>query len=486
MNKEIKRLVAMLLVLTAFSVVSPVKYLKNFNLNVAYASTDDDDEEEAIENSYLDDLEISEGKLDFSEKKTEYTVKIDSSDESIVVTATAKNSTDKIKIDGSSVLPLVDNKAEKTVELNKGRNLIKIKVETQDYGIRTYNLVVNRGSASNSDDSDGVYLDSITLSDGSISYSKNKMAYDVNVNSSINEIRIAAQPEYDDYEVKIDGISVDKDESYRRTIKLTSGKNTILIDLEDNEGNEQTYTLNIYRGGTNEVNASQVIDNEQDPIYLDDIVIEDGSIPLNFKPKVTSYVLNVKENWDNIVIKAKPEYDDVVRVNGTTTADPYMRRVNLEEGKNVIQIKVNNSNSYDRNDDEFEERLYTLTVYRGTSQSNSSNNGQITSTDVKTNQWININGKWKYNDSVGNYLKNTWYFDESYGKNYYFKEDGTMATGWVSYNGNWYCLDSSGAMITGWFKDTNGKWYYLNSTGQMVTSTTINGYKIDTNGVWVF
>ena len=53
-----------------------------------------------------------------------------------------------------------------------------------------------------------------------------------------------------------------------------------------------------------------------------------------------------------------------------------------------------------------------------------------------------------------------------------------MATGWITYNGNWYYLDNSGAMKTGWIRDTNGNWYYLYSSGVMAANTTIDGYKI--------
>lgn len=40
-------------------------------------------------------------------------------------------------------------------------------------------------------------------------------------------------------------------------------------------------------------------------------------------------------------------------------------------------------------------------------------------------------------------------------------------------------------MVTGWLQDTDGKWYYLNSNGAMAKNTTINGYYVDENGVWV-
>jgi hypothetical protein len=502
MNKKIKRIVAMSLSLTAFSAASPAKYFKFINLSeFAYASSDDDDtiDAAAIEASYLDDLEISDGSISFTEKQTDYTVKIDENTESIVVKAQAKDSSDEIKINDELVTLDSNNVAEKPIKLNEGRNLIRIKLVTDDYGLRIYNLVVNRGSADTSSSSDSTntpYLNDIVLSDGDLSFSKNKTSYDVNVNSSINEIRIAAQPEDDNYEVKIDGVRVEKDEDYRRTVQLSNGNNSIPIDLEDNEGNQETYTLNINRGGTSESNTSEVIDNTQDPIYLDDIVIQDGDVPLNFKPKVTSYAVDVKDDCENILLKAKPEYDDIVRIDGSNDQSPYVRRINLNECKNVITKVINNSNTYDRGDKDFEERTYTLTVYRGTSQGTSGqgtgqaesqqNSGQKnTVPDVKVNQWINVNGKWQYNDAMGNPLKNTLYFDRNYGKSYYFKDDGTMATGWITYNGNWYYLDNSGAMATGWIKDTNGSWYYLYSNGIMAVNTTIGGYKIGSNGAWI-
>lgn len=513
MHKQIKRIIAMTLAISAFCAITPAKYLKAQFSKVAYASSDDDDDDDDEDKGYLEDLDISEGSISFSEKKMEYTTKIDNSIDEVTITVKAEDSTDKIKIDGSDVDLDNSRKAQKTIELERGRNLIKIKVDSEAYGIRTYNLVINRGSASsnssNSDDENDAYLDDISLSDGDISFSKETMKYDVNVSSSVDEIRITAQPEYDDDDVKIDDVSVDKDEDYRRSVKLAYGGNTILIEVQDEDGNEQTYTLNINRGGTIAIDSSQVIDTTQDPIYLDDIVIEDGDIPLKFKPKVTSYAVDVDDDQDNIIIKAKPEYDDVVRINGTKVEDLYSSRVNLEEGKNVIEIKINNSNTYDKSDDEYEERTYTVTVYRGTSQGTAAtSNGGDSETNTnssKANQWVSVNGKWQYNDALGNPLKNIWYYDRNYDKNYYLQADGYMATGWLYNSGawyyldesgtmqigwkqvgsNWYYLDNTGKMTIGWFKDMDGKYYYLNSSGAMVTNTTIDGYKIGSNGAWV-
>ncbi len=494
MNRKIKRMAATTLVLTTFSVVSPMKSLKFADFNeAAYASSDDDDV--SIEESYLDDLDISEESISFSEKKTDYTVKVDKDVESITVRAKAKDKDDEIKINTEDVPLDSSNTAEKEVELDKGRNLIRIKLVTEDYGLRIYNLVVNRGSADTSDDDDdddNLYLNNLELSDGNLSFSPDETSYNVNVNSSVSQMTITAQPEDDNNEVKLNGITLYKDDDYKDTIQLKNGQNEVEIDLEDDQGNEKTYTLNINRGGTAEGDdLNEIEDNTQDPIYLSDIVLQDGSIPLNFRPKVTSYAVDVDENTDNILLKAKPENDHAVKVNGNNTESPYVRRISLNKGKNVVTIKVNNSETYDKGDDDYEERVYTVTIYRGTSEGsatqvqNTTSSQTNASTEVKANQWVNLNGKWQYNDATGNSLKGKWFFDKNYGKEYYFNEDGTMATGWISYNGSWYYLDNSGAMRTGWIMDSNGKWYYLYSSGVMASNTTIDGYKIDINGAWI-
>lgn len=84
-------------------------------------------------------------------------------------------------------------------------------------------------------------------------------------------------------------------------------------------------------------------------------------------------------------------------------------------------------------------------------------------TGIKATNWIkDTNGKWYYLDSTS----------------------GVMKTGWVKDNGTWYYLNNDGAMKTGWFKDNDGKWCYLNTNGVMATNVTIDGYYIDSNGVW--
>lgn len=72
------------------------------------------------------------------------------------------------------------------------------------------------------------------------------------------------------------------------------------------------------------------------------------------------------------------------------------------------------------------------------------------------------------------------------GKWYYLDSNGVAKVGWVNVNSNWYYLSPNpdqnrATMKTGWVQDS-GNWYYLNSSGAMVSNTTIDGYKIGSDG----
>ena len=117
--------------------------------------------------------------------------------------------------------------------------------------------------------------------------------------------------------------------------------------------------------------------------------------------------------------------------------------------------------------------------------------------------WMDYNGNTYYFDASGamktGWLKEAWSDEEGYSgvewfyfnssgaqvfgwqkisnKWYYFDPDeyGCMTTDWLEINGKWYYFDASGAMKTGWVKETyswDGEtytdWYYLNSSGVQV------------------
>lgn len=122
----------------------------------------------------------------------------------------------------------------------------------------------------------------------------------------------------------------------------------------------------------------------------------------------------------------------------------------------------------------------------------------------------NINGH-KYSFDNDGVMRVGWYKDGPSGKWYYFNPvSGEMLKGWQQisnvwymldyttgamyssqwyyYKNNWYYLDPSGAMATGW-RCINGYWYYMQPSGIMVTgSANIDGrtYYFDGSGAWIY
>ena len=93
--------------------------------------------------------------------------------------------------------------------------------------------------------------------------------------------------------------------------------------------------------------------------------------------------------------------------------------------------------------------------------------------------WKQINNYWYYFNSDGS-MATDWITDG--GNYYYLYDNGAMAKGWINIKGTWYYLKDSGEMVTGWVP-SNGDYYYLDAaSGKLLTNTTIDGYKIGTDG----
>lgn len=354
-------------------------------------------------------------------------------------------------------------------------------------GVKNLNLSGEGTIAAFASDKSSLNLESISLSTGSIDFSSDVTSYKVYYNKAVKSIDIKVSPEGSDKRIRvtINDESVSSDDSYKENFKLSVGENIFKIKVEnrDDESQSKTYTLKAYRG-TDE-NDQEI---EQD-LFIDYLTINGKEMSLSKDKKVYDYKVDKDVKEAKIVIEPDQKYYTVKIGDDTYEGEESIKKTfTLTEGKNEIKIKLT-----DGEDEEKKQRTYTLNIYRGVDIPTSSSTTNTVSNSGKWQQ--NSAGKWYYVDSNGNSAKNKWFFVQgdgtmatgwvSFGGNwYYLNDDGTMATEWLNNGGKWYYLGSDGAMKTGWVQ-LSGNWYYLYSDGSMACNTTIDSYKLGSDGAWI-
>ena len=392
-------------------------------------------EDTSQDNIYLEDLDLGKGKIDFFKGTTSYNVKVSSDVESIRITAKPENSSDRVRINGKLVTE--DDKYRRTVDLNKGKNEIKVKVTDDKDNQRTYTLNITRGTSSDRDE-DEIYLDNIRLSEGKLNFDSEKNEYTIDLDENISEIDITAIPEDDDHLVTINGDEVTKGYDYENTVFLKKGENTIKIVVED-ELNElkRTYKLTINRG-----NAKQNTEDDKKNDTVD-----------NNENKNTTGWVQTDKGWqykdkDGNVVKSKWLYDENAKVYCYLDENGF-RKTGWFKDKGVWYLLADNG--------------------------------------VMLTGWQKVGDKYYYMDSNGAMQTGWLKIEDNETKKvtwYYLNPSGDMATGWLKYGNSWYYLNSDGTMATGWIIDAGSK-YYLNEDGSMQTGTKIidgKEYKFNKSG----
>lgn len=488
MNKRLKRIIAIALTISAFSTIQPTKYMNLFT-TTAYASSSHMDNLSLNKTDGSSELELYRDSdydvtTEFRTSKNEYYAKTSLRSVNLSFETVSGYETYVFADDNKRSVPFEENEE---IELSNRETTLYVRTYKEGRFDKNnvkndvadeYEIHVERTSSGSSKNSN-LTLDNISLDYGDISFSKTKTSYDVDVNSSVDEIEIKAKPSDEDYLVRVDGTKVRESDGYEETVELKKGKNTIEISVTDDDDNEKIYTLNIYRGGRESSSDSKNEDNRQDAVYLDDLTLNDGKFDFDFNRKVTSYDVKVASNVASVVVEAEPEDEDYdITVNGKGVNSKNQRTVDLSlNAKNEIKVKVTN------NDDEY--RVYTLNIVRGNDSSSNGNQGTVkpgtvtpggtvttgTVSNLK-NKWVKTsNGNWQYYDEKGLVLKNKWLKDNN--KWYYLNSDGNMKTSWLENDKKWYYLNADGSMATGWIK-LDGFWYYLNGDGSMA----VGWYKV--------
>ena len=96
--------------------------------------------------------------------------------------------------------------------------------------------------------------------------------------------------------------------------------------------------------------------------------------------------------------------------------------------------------------------------------------------------WLQWKNEWYYLDATtGAMYADQWVLYN--GKYYYLSGSGAMVTGWKLIGGQWYYFDKNGAMVMGWLKYKNC-WYYLSKTTGMEGMMLADSWVQD--GYWYY
>lgn len=237
----------------------------------------------------LDNIEVA----DFEENKEVYNITLPSSKDKVNIEVTKKDS--KATVSGTLG----------TKELKYGLNIFYINVTSEAGTVKNYTLYVTRPDNRSSINT----LKTLKLSSGIINFKSDINDYVVNVENSVNTIKITSS--LTDPKAKY------VEDYSNKEITLLEGNNKVVITVIAENGNENTYTININR----ELSGNNI---------LKKLMVDDNEIPLNEQD--FSYTYTVENNVVKVNIKAQA-LDNKAQVE-------IDRINNLEIGENEIGIYV--------------------------------------------------------------------------------------------------------------------------------------------------
>lgn len=266
----------------------------------------------------LSSLSISGANINFSENNTSYSATVSS--ETIVISATAKDS--RASVSGTG-----------TKTLNYGNNTFNITVTSEDGNKKVYTISINRPVPAPSDNtpskteekkenknpnnsnstggnnttskSSNALLKSLVIGGTNISFSQSVFNYETNV-------------EYDTDKITIEAVAADSKSKVTipTNLDLTVGRNEFLVTVTAEDGSTKVYTIIV-----NRKEEGIIISNNNNLASLE---IVDHNINFN----KDTYDYEITTNLDSLEIKASAE-DEKAKIE-------IVGNENLENGSKII------------------------------------------------------------------------------------------------------------------------------------------------------
>lgn len=211
-------------------------------------------------------------------------------------------------------------------------------------------------------DYDKIYLDRLSVDGKMINLSNSEINYTANVDSNVDNVTIRATPVDDKTYVNISGDDVDDDDNYKKDVDLVEGENKIKIALDNGDEN-RVYNLVVNRGGVSSTSTSTTKDNTTSTISTK----TDTTASTTSTKTITPQWVNTNGIW---------QCHDV---NGNLVKSAWIQNYYLQDNGNMATGWLNNGGN-----------LYYL-----------GNDG------AKKIGWQYINGKWYYLKDDGSMAYNT-------------------------------------------------------------------------------
>ncbi len=243
----------------------------------------------------------------FNSSTTTYSLNVEENVAQIEVTATLTS-------DKSS---FTKGYGPRKVSLKYGKNAVQVKVKAENEKEKIYTINVNRKDNRNTNN----YLRTLTISDGSIFFDKEKTNYTINVNGNLKEITVSATAESEKSKVTGTG-----------THPLNPGTNKIEIKVTAENEETKTYVLMVNRGESTEFVDTNDTNVTETPVkYLESLTIKDYDI--GFKYNVFNYDVKIRSDVNRLDIDYKAADGYNVSIAGND---------NLENGS-VVKLIVGDS-----------------------------------------------------------------------------------------------------------------------------------------------
>lgn len=216
----------------------------------------------------------------FNKNNTNYSVSIPNEATEVIVKATTNDSKAKVEITGNT-------------NLKVGVNTVSVKVTAEDGSVKTYTIEVTRKEKDTitptlDDDAtlSKLYIGGYTLNP---TFNKNVNVYTIYVGEAVGGLDVEAIPTSSKATVKVTG-----------NMGWNYGMNHVSIVVTAENGNKNTYIINVNRKDPNAGNST----NKSNDTTLSKLVIAGAELSPTFNKKISNYTVTVPYDIEKLDITA--------------------------------------------------------------------------------------------------------------------------------------------------------------------------------------